>query len=213
MYRFVIPGLFVTLMAGMAFADSQYKPPAVGTQITWQEPSYETAADAPASKTRVSQVVGQGEDFAIYLFDIGYDVEKPTSFFAEFSGIHVTSCATEMPTAKEREDLQRFWPLQTGASLQIGTEETFLTTYEVGRRTVHSVSQIDGDRPAQLISVKEGDFSSDVMLSLDWGMPVLRSYGNGDNVRAIELFSPTIPANLSEADRVALGECAKLLEE
>lgn len=213
MYRIVALGAITILMAGFALADTGYSPPAVGTQITWQEPSYETGAEASASKTRVSQVVAQGKDFAIYIFDIGYDVEKPTSFFAEFSGIHVSSCATEMPSAEERENLQKFWPLETGKFLEIGTEETLVITYEVGPRTVHTISQIEGDRPAQHISVKEGDYSSDVMLSLDWGTPVLRTYGNGDNVRAIELFSPTVAARPSDADRVALGECAQLLEE
>jgi len=208
MNRGFLLGVGLFLFAGAAIADSEYQPPAVGTQITWLEPTREGGR-----KSRVSKVVAQGDDFAIYLYDISYDVDKPTSYFAEFSGIHISSCGYAMPTAQERESLRKFWPLQPGKSLQIGSEDALQTTYEVGQRTVHAISQIDGERPAQYVSATDGEFRTNVMVSLDWGTPVLMGWDDGENARAIEMFSPTIPAGPLEANRVSLGECAGLLEE
>jgi len=208
MYRCMLIAFWLCGPLGLAAADAEFEPPLVGTQVTWQEPAIDEGRE-----TRVSQVVAKGHDFAIYLYDISYDVEKPSSYFAEFSGIHVSSCVDEMPTAVEREKLRNLWPLEPGKSLQIGDPDTISTTYEVGVRTVHAVSQIDGERPAHHVTAIVGDIRTDVMVSLDWGTPVLMGWHNGDNARAIELFSPTLPVSLDSLDVSSLGACAQLLQE
>jgi len=206
MLRGVGLSLSALMLASSAMADSSYEPPEIGTQITWQVP-----ADKEGRDKRVSKVVARGDDFAIYLYDLYDDVDDPLSYFAEFSGIHVTSCAYQMPSKEERESLRRFWPLQTGSSLKVGSEDTVLTTYEVGQRTTHAVSQTDGERPAQYVTAIDGDIRTDVMVSLDWGTSVLIGWNNGENARAIEMFSPIVPE--APANRLALGECAQLLDE
>jgi hypothetical protein len=206
MVRGVCLSLGALLLAGAALADSSYKPPEIGTQITWKVPAGEDGRDK-----RVSKVVARGDDFAIYLYDLYDDENDPLSYFAEFSGMHVTSCGYQMPSKEERENLRRFWPLQAGSSLKIGSEDTVLTTYQVGQRTTHIVSQIDGERPAQYVTAIDGDIQTDVMVSLDWGTSVLFGWNNGENARAIEMFSPIVPE--APANPGALGECAQLLVE
>ena len=206
MLRHLILALGAGSLVSSALADSSYTPPEIGTQITWQIPATKDGRDK-----RVSKVVARGQDFAIYLYDLYADENDPVSYFAEFSGIHIASCAYEMPTSDVRANLQQFWPLQTGSSLEVGSEETVLTKYEVGQRTTYAVSQIDGERPAQYVTATEGDVRTDVMVSLDWGTSVRLGWDNGDNIRAIEMFSPIVPE--APANRLALGECAQLLDE
>ncbi len=206
MLRGFVLSLGSGLLAWSAVADTSYTPPEIGTQITWQVPVIKEGRDK-----RVSKVVARGKDFAIYLYDLYNDENDPVSYFAEFSGIHVASCAYEMPSGEVRANLQRFWPLQAGSSLEVGSEDTVLTKYEVGQRTTYAVSQIDGERPAQHITTIQGDIRTDVMVSLDWGTPVMLGWENGENARAIEMFSPIVPE--APANRLALGECAQLLDE
>lgn len=208
MYRCMLVALWLFVPLGIAAADAGFEPPLVGTQITWQEPGFDEGTE-----TRVSQVVAKGPDFAIYLYDISYDVAKPASYFAEFSGIHVSSCLDVMPTAAEREDLKKLWPLEPGTSLQVGNDNTLRTTYEVGDRTLHAVSQIDGERPVQYVTAIIGDVRTDVMVSLDWGTPIQMGWNNGDNARAIEMFSPIVPVTFDGLDVTSLGACAQLLAE
>ncbi len=199
----VITGL---ILASWGFAEPSYKSPEIGTQITWQGQFNKDGRDK-----RISKVVARGEDFAIYVYDLFNDLEEPLSYFVEFSGIHITSCAYQMPSKRERENLMRFWPLQAGRSVEVGSADTVLTTYKAGQRTSYAVSQIDGKRPAQYVTVVDGDIETSVVVSLDWGTTVRFGWDDGENDRAIEMFSPVVPE--TPANLAALGECAQLLDE
>ncbi|MEL7128255.1 MAG: hypothetical protein AAGK23_01795 [Pseudomonadota bacterium] len=203
MLRFIFLVAFAAGICVSAVAERGYVPPPVGTQVTWV-----TQTDQ-GSATRVSEVVATGPDFAIYLYDLGWDAEDATSFFAEFSGLHMASCAADMPDANERIKLRSFWPLEAGRSLQIGDE--YDSTYIVGEAVQHAVSQSEGPKPARLVTAVVGKSRTDMMLSLEWNTPVALGWGDGSAVDAIEVFTPSISKSIDEDDRFALGNCANLL--
>lgn len=197
---FALSGLAAT---GLAVADIDYSPPPVGTQVTWV-----TETDQ-GSETRVSEVVATGPDFAIYLYDLGWDANDPTSYFAEFSGLHLKACAADMPSLVERQKLRGFWPLQSGRSIDVSGGEG--ATYIVGDALEYAVSQMDGPKPAQKVTAVFGDLRTDVTLSLEWHTPVSIGWQDGSGVTAIEVFSPLFAKPASEDEVSVLGNCASLL--
>lgn len=184
---------------------SAYSPPPVGTQVTW------VAETAEGRQTRVSEVVATGRDFAIHLYDLTWDASAPYSYFAEFSGLHLVSCASAMPDPGARARLQGFWPLTSGRSLSMADE--YNSTYIVGETRSYALSQADGPKPAQHVTAVVGENRTDFMLSLEWHTPVQVGLADGAGDSAIEVFSPGFAASSEGLDRRALGRCASLLDE
>lgn len=203
MGRFIVSFIACMGLSGAsALAQIAYSPPPVGTQITWSE----QATDGTTA-TRVSQVVASGPDFAIYLFDLGWDETKPVSYFAEFSGLHTVSCVADMPTIDERARLGRLWPLQSGSSLSVGKEQN--VTYTVAEPSVHYIVQAEDPRPAQIVHSEVEGFETDITMSLDWKMPVRLAWPDGLSISAIDVFLPSGSRAADTGDEI--GQCASLL--
>lgn len=197
---------FLVLMlgqTGIAYGQDGYAPPPVGTQITWSE----RGTDGN-SQTRVSKVIANGDDFAIYLFDLNWDETEPVSYFAEFSGLHIVPCLAEMPSADERAQLSGLWPFETGRDLQIGEDQP--VTYSVGGEAEHVIASSEEVRPAQIVTSTEGTVEIDTTLSIDFGMPIRQVWKDGLVTSAIDIFIPQGSAGGDE--EVELGECAALLD-
>lgn len=193
------------LVPAYGHAQSAYAPPPVGTQVTW------VTETAEGRQTRVSEVVATGRDFAVHLYDISWDARAPYSYFAEFSGLHLVSCASDMPDEGARERLRSFWPLTSGRSLNVADE--YNSTYIVGDAEPFAVSQVEGPKPAQQVTAVVGENRTDMMLSLEWHTPVRIGLADGAGDTAIEVFSPSFAVSSEEIDRRALGRCASLLDE
>lgn len=194
--------IMLGLTSASALAEVVYSPPPVGTQITWSE----QGADG-STATRVSQVVASGPDFAIYLFDLGWDDTKPVSYFAEFSGLHTVSCVAQMPTPDERASLGSLWPLQSGSSLSVGEGQNI--TYTVAEPAEHYIVQAEDPRPAQIVHSEVEGIETDITLSLDWKMPVRLTWPDGLSISAIDVFLPNGSRQADIGDEI--GQCATLL--
>ncbi|MEM9668106.1 MAG: hypothetical protein AAF950_04200 [Pseudomonadota bacterium] len=165
---------------------------------------------AEGRTTRVSEIVASGSDFAIHLYDLGWDVDDPSSYFAEFSGLHIASCSSAMPTGEERARLRAFWPLVSGQSIDLNDVDE--STYVVGDRERHTVSQVNGEHPAQLVTAYVGEVRTDMTVSLALRTPVSVTLQDGTDEHAIEIFNPRMVRQASEVDRSVLGNCASLLD-
>ncbi|MEO1475472.1 MAG: hypothetical protein AAFS13_03745 [Pseudomonadota bacterium] len=197
--------LFGALLVGaLASAQERYSPPPVGTQVTW------VTETAEGRTTRVSEVVASGPDFAIHLYDLGWDVDDPISYFAEFSGLHIASCSAPMPVIEERQRLSAFWPLISGASLDLDDQDR--SSYVVGSVQEHTVSQLNGSHPAQTVTAYVGDVRTDMTVSLALHTPVSVSLQDGTDERAIEIFNPRLAQGPEDIERSVLGNCASLLD-
>ena len=106
---------------GLAMANETYSPPPVGAQITWSVPT------DTGTETRVSEVVANGPDFAIYLYDLKWDPDQSWSYFVEFSGLHSSACSAQMPTQEKRQELSALWPLKQGdeIDLEVGSRVSY----------------------------------------------------------------------------------------
>ncbi|MEM7662508.1 MAG: hypothetical protein AAF292_09670 [Pseudomonadota bacterium] len=203
--RLGILALGVCFGAISASAQDRYVPPPIGTQVTW------VTETAQGRTTRVSEVVATGADFAIHLYDLGWDVDNPTSYFAEFSGLHIASCALSMPDLQKRQRLQEFWPLITGEALDLGDEDK--STYVVGARQEHTVSQAGGAHPAQSVTSYVGEVRTDKTVSLELHTPVSVNLQDGTDERAIEIFYQRAVQRTDTIEKSVLGRCASLLDE
>lgn len=203
MGRFIISIIVLLGLTGAsALAEVVYSPPPVGTQVTWSEQGSDGV-----TTTRVSQVVASGPDFAIYLFDLGWDETKPVSYFAEFSGLHIVSCVAEMPSSEERSRLGGLWPLESGSSLSVGGDLN--VTYTVAETAEHYIVQAEDPRPAQIVHSEVEGFETDITLSLDWKMPVRMAWPGGLTINAIDVFLPSGSRAADIGDEI--GQCATLL--
>lgn len=203
MHRLMFQLVFVFVFgAGVATAQQSYTPPPVGTQITWSDNS------GGETKTRVSEVVAVGSDFAIHLYNLGWDNGRASSYFAEFSGLHVVSCASVMPSREERDRLRALWPLQSGKTLSLEAPQTL--TYEVGYAEEYTVSQSEGSAVAYRVKSRFGDHETGVLISLDLNTTVEMAWSDGAKDRAIDVFRK--PSTGDDALDQKLGLCQALLE-
>lgn len=201
--RFLIACSLGILVSGVpASADTEYTPPSIGTQITWIEGSGDDR------RTRVSTVVANGPDFAVYLYDLNWDDGRPSSYFAEYSGMHIASCASDQPTLVERDRLRAFWPLQTGTELTIEAPDS--VTYLVGQAEQHTVSQSIGTAESYKVTSKSGERRMDLTISLELNTAVELAWSDGSKVAAIDVFQQTpLPDNYLAQK---IGLCGALLD-
>lgn len=203
MLRYVIfSGLAIGYNAGVAFAEGGYTPPPVGAQITWSVPT------DTGTETRVSEVVANGPDFAIYLYDMKWNADNPWAYFVEFSGLHASACNLEMPTPEERRQLNSLWPLRPGT--EIAVEAEFQTVYKVNNPVSYTKAQLNGDRAAQSITKVIGERSSQVTLSHQWKMPVSEEWEDGWVMNALDVFIPALPERAIDISE--LGHCGSLFQ-
>lgn len=203
MHRLLLQLSFVIVFgAELASAQQSYTPPPVGTQITWSD---NTGGDA---QTRVSEVVATGPDFAIHLYNLGWDNGRPTSYFAEFSGVHIASCASAMPSREERDRLRALWPLQSGKQLTIDAPQTVI--YEVGYAEEYTVSLQEGPTVSYRVTSQMGERKTDVVISLDLNTAVELAWSDGSKVQAIDVFRKSSAGDDTLAQK--LGLCRALLE-
>lgn len=187
------------------FADDEYLPPQVGTMVTW---SFGTEDER---ETRISEVVATGSDFAIYLSDLRMDDKQPSSYFVEFSGIHIASCADDLPTADQRARLAETWPLTTGDMVDV--EGAFTATYTIGEVESYTLNAAEGPSDARHISADYGSVENDITFSLVWNMPVAISWPDGTGDKALEVLPPADSSQSLENLRESLGNCAALLDK
>ncbi|MEM6412850.1 MAG: hypothetical protein AAF683_15105 [Pseudomonadota bacterium] len=187
-----------------ASAQGTYVPPPVGTQVTW------VTETAEGRTTRVSEVVAVGDDFAIHLYDIGWDVNSSISYFAEFSGLYMASCSLPMPDQEKRRRLREFWPLITGEALDL--EDAEKSTFVVGNRQDHTVSQVGGPHPAQTVTSYVGEVRTDTVVSLELHTPLFVNLQDGSDERAIEIFFQQPVQRAERVEDSALGNCALLFD-
>ncbi|MEO0882116.1 MAG: hypothetical protein AAFY34_05240 [Pseudomonadota bacterium] len=200
---FLVMGLLASAVP-IGAAQENYAPPPVGTQVTW------VTETAEGRTTRVSEIVASGPDFAIHLYDLGWDINNPTSYFAEFSGLHIASCALPMPAQEHRRSLREFWPLITGQALDLDDQDR--STYVVGPMQEHTVSQQGGSHPTLTVTSYVGEVRTDKVLSLDLHTPVSFNLQDGSDERAIEIFQGAVQRT-DQIERSVLGSCAALLDE
>jgi len=198
----IIFALLTWHSAEFAMADSDYEPPRVGTQITWRMPT------EIGSETRLMEVVANGPDFAIYLFDLRMSPEEPWSYFVEFSGVHSSSCNAEMLSSEERARLNALWPLQPGSETVVEDELEF--KYKIDEATRYAVSQQYGNEAAQIMTKTIGDLRTKVTLSQEWNIPVREEWDDGRVESVIDVFIPPRPEQTLIGPQ--LGNCKALLE-
>lgn len=203
MFRFLLHIVFViVLMAPQALAERPYAPPPIGTQITWTDDS------GGDSTTRVSEVVASGPDFAIYLYDLRWEDTRSSSYFAEFSGVHIASCASPMPTIEERNTLGNLWPLQTGKELTIGSLQP--VTYRVEAPHQHDVSLSDDSGSSYQVTSLSGDRQIDLIVSLALNTAVQLAWTDGSKIEVIDVFRKPGADDPSLVEK--LGSCRDLLD-
>jgi len=203
MLRFgIVCMLIIGHSADLAMANETYSPPPVGAQITWSVPT------DTGTETRVSEVVANGPDFAIYLYDLKWDPEDSGSYFVEFSGLHSSVCAAQMPTQEKRRELSALWPLKQGDEIAFEAESG--VAYEIKEPTLHAISQADGTKEAQVIAKHNGNLHTKVTLSLTWKMPVREEWEDGWTINALDVFIPPRPEKA--VDAAQLGNCSALLQ-
>ena len=203
-YLYLIVLLLGTLVAGAPAASAQagYSPPPVGTQLTWVEGVGED------SRTRVSTVVANGVDFAVYLYDLKWDENQPSSYFAEYSGVHIASCASAQPTQEERNRLRSLWPLQTGRQLTIEAPQS--VTYQVGSLEQYTVSQSQGGAETSYrVTSQSGDRKTDLIISLELNTAVQMAWSDGSKVEAVDVFQGTQQVDGTLGQKIGL--CRGLL--
>lgn len=97
-------------------SSSGFTPPPVGTEIDWSM----TYANG-AREDFTSRMVANGDDFGIYLADTELAGDEPYHYYAEFAGgVFYASCGDPMPTMSERAAVMDLWPLDTGATADVG---------------------------------------------------------------------------------------------
>ena len=161
-------------------------------------------------ETRISLVVATGEDYAIYLSDLRLSDDNPSAYIAEFSGIHLTSCAGDMPTPDEREGLASVWPMTSGDTIEVSGPLS--ATYTIGKLTSHTLNVSEGPTQARFIKASYGDVENDITFSLNWNMPVAIGWQDGTGDRVLEVLPPTGDAEIRSDLGSALGNCAALLD-
>lgn len=195
--------MFATMLTGAAHAQPEYSPPPIGTMITWSFGSEE------GRETRLSEVVATGPDYAIFLADLRLSEDSPAAYFAEFSGIHIASCAAKMPSADEREQLSAAWPLTSGEKLTV--EGDLEATYTIGKLVSHTLNLIEGPTQARQIKVNYGGIENDITLSMDWNMAVEVKWPDGTGDKALEVVPPGKERDLRGDLPDMIGNCASLL--
>ena len=198
-------GSLIILAGANAAAEDAYSPPPVGTMVTW---SFGNEAER---ETRISLVVATGEDYAIYLSDLRLSDENPSAYFAEFSGIHLTSCAADMPSERERERLASAWPMTSGDTVEVSG--SLAATYTIGKLTSHTLNVSEGPTQARNIKANYGDIENDITFSLIWNMPVVIGWQDGTGDRVLEVLPPNGDAEIRSDLSNALGYCAALLNK
>ena len=205
MNRVIKSALLALAVTGAAQAQSDFTPPPIGTMVTWSFGSENERS------TRLSEVVANGSDFAIFLSDLRLDADTAASYVVEFSGIHVTSCAQDMPSEAERLALLQAWPLKSGQTIRVAHGQA--ATYEIGKLTSHTLNAIEGPTQARQIKAIFGSVENDITLSLDWNMAVAVSWPDGSGDRALEVVPPQgAPSRPRDISR-AIGNCASLLSK
>ena len=194
----------VLMAGGWAAAEEGYRPPPVGTQLSWVEP----AGDAGG---RISEVVATGSDFVIYQRHIADSVSRPINFVAEFSGVYEVSCVLPMPSSAERVQLQEMWPLESGRTLSIGDD--YKVAFEVGRQDSSKISLTGPSSPVQEVSVLEDDVQTRKSISLEWHTVVVNTFRDGSVERVRDVYvTQGSGAPGEEPAAYKLGNCAELLE-
>lgn len=194
----------VPLAAGASAQDS-YSPPPIGTMVTW---SFGNESDR---ETRISEVVANGSDFVIYMSDLRLDSESPASYLVEFSGLHTASCSGKIPNTGERKRLASAWPLKSGETVEVSGE--LGATYTIGKLRSHTLNVSEGPTQVRQIKASYGKIENDIILSLNWNIPVAVAWADGTGDRALEILPPTKKTTIKRRLRESLGNCAKLLDE
>ena len=204
MHRLVLSFALVIIgNAALATAQTSYTPPPIGTQLTWSDNS------GGEGQTRVSEVVATGPDFAIHLYNLGWDNKRPSSYFAEFSGVHIASCSSAMPSQQERDSLRTLWPLQNGKT---ATLDGFVSmTYEVGFAEDYTISQSEGSAVSYRITSKIGKRETAVIISSTLNTVVEMAWSDGSKVQAIDVFRKA-SASADDTLKQSLGLCRALLD-
>ena len=196
-------GLVLAGDAALATAQTSYTPPPIGTQLTWSDNS------GGEGQTRVSEVVATGPDFAIHLYNLGWDNKRPSSYFAEFSGVHIASCSSAMPSQQERDSLRTLWPLQNGKTTTL--DGLVSTTYEVGFAEEYTISQSEGPAVSYRITSKIGEREAAVVISSALNTVVEMAWSDGSKVQAIDVFRKA-SASADDTLKQSLGLCRALLD-
>ena len=200
----------LSLLCALAFAltsaadaQDEYTPPPLGTMVTW------SFGSEGGRETRLSEVVATGPDYAIFQSDLRLSADNPAAYFVEFSGIHITSCAADMPSREQRDRLASAWPLESGDTIEVAGDQ--LAVYTIGELMNHTLNIAEGPTEARQVKVDYGDIENDIMLSLAWNMAVAVQWPDGTGDRALEIVPPAkSPAPRSDLMRV-IGNCAGLL--
>ena len=205
MHRTLATAALGGMMILAASAQSEYTPPPVGTMVTW------SFGNDDGRETRISEVVATGSDFVIYLSDLRLNENNPASYLVEFSGLHVASCAGDLPSEDERERLAAAWPLVDGETVEIAGNGG--AVYTIGRLISHTLNAAEGPMQAREIKASYGSVTNDITLSLNWNIPVAVGWADGTGDKALEVMSPTQGLSPKTDLGSVLGQCAGLLAQ
>jgi len=154
-------------------------------------------------------LIAQGDDFQIFRNDGEWSEGGVADHFAVFSGLHVTSCDSDMPSLEDRQKLAEFWPLQPGETVTIDSDDG--AEYKVGDARefflmgkswpAHSVSgTYFGDEPSEDSLIILADMA--LTVSIRW---------EDLGLDTATLITPSTSVASTPIDTDLIGNCASLL--
>ena len=193
----------LVLGSGAAFAaPDQTFPLGPGSYIFW------TSAYDGGSDRYQEQLIAQKDDVQLFKTMNEYSAGDESDYFALFSGIYITLCDTEMPTADERSAIADLWPLTPGAAVEIKSGDG--AKIEVGEPTQYYL--MGQYHPAHLVTgTYYGDEESSETLTIldNVKLTVGIDWDEGSKDRAMLVTKPNAVAS-TEVDTDLIGTCADL---